>query len=49
MKANGGVELQLHVLLTSPLDGVELSVSRTDHFTPTGRARDDHWIEDRWA
>jgi hypothetical protein len=36
MQTNGGVEVQIHTLLTSAL-GSEWSASRPGHFTPDGR------------
>jgi hypothetical protein len=41
MRAYWGVERQLHALLTSALDGGELSASRAGHFNPG-----THWIGD---
>jgi hypothetical protein len=40
VKMYGGLEVQLHVLLTSELDGGEWSASRPGRFTPS-----THWIE----
>jgi hypothetical protein len=40
----GGVEIQLHVLLTSALDGDEWSLSLPGRFTPSERAPGTHWI-----
>jgi hypothetical protein len=34
VKAYGGVEVQLHVLLTLAVDGGEMSLSRPGQFTP---------------
>jgi hypothetical protein len=34
MKMYGGVDVQIHVFLTSALDGGEQSASRSSHFTP---------------
>jgi hypothetical protein len=34
MKAYGGVDVQIHVFLTSALTGGEWSASRPGHFTP---------------
>jgi hypothetical protein len=34
MKAHGGVEVQLHSFLTSPLNEGEESASRPSHFNP---------------
>jgi hypothetical protein len=38
------VEVQLHVFVTSALDGCELSALRLGHFTPGDRTPCDHWI-----
>jgi hypothetical protein len=38
------VEVQLHALLTSALDGGEWSLSRPDRFTPRERALGIYWI-----
>jgi hypothetical protein len=40
MKAYGGTDLQIHIFLTSALDGDELSASRPGRFTPPrGKSR----------
>jgi hypothetical protein len=44
MKMYWGVEVELHVLLTSALDGGEWSVLRPGRFTPRERAPGTHWI-----
>jgi len=44
MKMYGGVEVYLHALLTSTLDGGEWSASRSVPFNPTVRAPVTHWI-----
>jgi hypothetical protein len=44
MKMCGGVEIYLHVFLTSALDGGEWSASRPGCFTPREKARDTHCI-----
>jgi hypothetical protein len=38
MKAYGGVDVYIHVFLTSALVGAERSASRPYHFTPGDRA-----------
>jgi hypothetical protein len=45
MKTDGGVEVELHTLLTSPLDGSEWSSSNTGCFTPEEKVASTHWIE----
>jgi hypothetical protein len=45
MKAYGGVDVQIHVFLTSaPVEG-EWSASRPCRFTTTERAPGSHWTE----
>jgi hypothetical protein len=44
MKTYVGVDVQIHVILTSPLAGDEWSASRPCRFTPRERARGIHWI-----
>jgi hypothetical protein len=46
MKAYGGVDVQIHIVLTSALVGGEWSASRPCCFTPGERARSTHWIGD---
>jgi hypothetical protein len=46
MKAYGGVDVYIHIFLTSPLAGGEWSASRHGRFTPGGRTSDTHWIGD---
>jgi hypothetical protein len=43
MKTYGGVDVQIHVFLTSVLVG-EWSASRTGRFTPRGKSPGTHWI-----
>jgi hypothetical protein len=45
VKMYGGVEVQIHVFLTSVLDGGKWSVSRPRRFTPGERAPGTQWIE----
>jgi hypothetical protein len=45
MKTYGGVDVQIHIFLTSVLVGCEWSVSRSDRFTPGERALGTNWIE----
>jgi hypothetical protein len=44
MKAYGGVDVQIHVFLTSALAGGEWLASRPGRLTPGERARGAHWI-----
>jgi hypothetical protein len=44
MKTYWGVEVQLHALLISALNGGEWSASRPNRFTPRERASGIHWI-----
>jgi hypothetical protein len=44
MKAYGGLDVQSHIFLTSPLAGGELSASHSGRFTPKGRAHETLWI-----
>jgi hypothetical protein len=44
VKTYWGVEVELHALLTSALDGCEWSASRPGHYTPREKASDTHWI-----
>jgi hypothetical protein len=44
MKAHWGVDVQLHELFTSALNGGEWSASRTGRFTPREKAPDTHWM-----
>jgi hypothetical protein len=44
MKAYWGVNIQIHIFLTSALDGGEWSASRPFRFTPGKRAPGTHWI-----
>jgi hypothetical protein len=46
MKADGGVDVQIHIFLTSPLAGGEFSASLPGLFTPGERAPGTHWIRD---
>jgi hypothetical protein len=44
MKAYGGVDVSIHILLTSALAGGEWSALRPGRFTPGERAPAIHWI-----
>jgi hypothetical protein len=44
MKAYEGVDVQIHIFLTSTLVGGEWSASRPGHFTPGENASGTHWI-----
>jgi hypothetical protein len=44
MKAYRGVDVLIHILLTSALTGGEWSDSRPGRFTPGERAPGTHWI-----
>jgi hypothetical protein len=44
MKAYGGVDVEIHIFLTSTLVGGEWSASLPDRFTPGDRATGTHWI-----
>jgi hypothetical protein len=44
MKAYGGVDVLIHIFLTSALVGGELSTSRPGRFTPGERAQGTHRI-----
>jgi hypothetical protein len=44
MKAYGGMDVQIHIFLTSALAGGEWSASRPGRFTPRGKAPGTHWI-----
>jgi hypothetical protein len=44
MKAYRGVDVYIHIFLTSALAGVEWSASLPGRFTPGGRAPGIHWI-----
>jgi hypothetical protein len=44
MKAQGGVDMQIHVFLTLALVGHEWSASGPCHFTPGIRAPGSQWI-----
>jgi hypothetical protein len=45
MKTYGGVDVWIHIFLTSALVGGEWSASRTGRFTPGERDHVIHWIE----
>jgi hypothetical protein len=44
MQANGGVEVEIHIYLTSALVGGEWSASRPGRFPPGESAPGTHWI-----
>jgi hypothetical protein len=44
MKAYGGVDMKIHMFLTSTLAGNEWSASRPGRFTSEERAPGTHWI-----
>jgi hypothetical protein len=44
MKAHGGMDVYIHIFLTSALLGDEWSASRPGRFTPEERAPGIHWI-----
>jgi hypothetical protein len=44
MKVYGGVDLYIHIFLTSALGGGEWSASRPGCFTPGERAPSTYWI-----
>jgi hypothetical protein len=44
MKAYGGMDVQIHIFLTSALVRGEWSASRLDRFTPGERIPDTHLI-----
>jgi hypothetical protein len=44
MKAYGGVDVYIHIFLTSALAGGEWSASRPDRFIPVERVSGTHWI-----
>jgi hypothetical protein len=44
MKAYGGVDVYVHIFLTSALAGGKWSASRPCRFTPGDRAPSTHWI-----
>jgi hypothetical protein len=46
MKAYRGVDVQIHIFLTSALVGGEWSASGTGHFTSGERIPYTHWIGD---
>jgi hypothetical protein len=47
MKIHGGMEVQIHVFLTSDLLGGEPSASSSCHFTPGERFLGTPWTEGR--
>jgi hypothetical protein len=44
MKTYGGVDVQIHVFLTSTLVGGKWTTSRLGRFTPVERSFGTHWI-----
>jgi hypothetical protein len=44
MKVYGGVDVEVHIFLTSALAGGEWSASRPCRFTPEERVPGTHWI-----
>jgi hypothetical protein len=44
MKAYGGVDVQIHIFLTSTIVGGGWSPLCPDHFNPRGRAPGTYWI-----
>jgi hypothetical protein len=44
MKAYGGVDVEIHIFLTSALVGGEWSGSHPGYFTPRERAPGSHWL-----
>jgi hypothetical protein len=44
MKAHGGMDVQIHIFLTSALVGSEWSTSRPGRFNPGERVPGTHWI-----
>jgi hypothetical protein len=44
MKTYGGVDVYIHIFLTSTLVGGEWSASRPSRFIPRERAPTTHWI-----
>jgi hypothetical protein len=46
MKTHGGLDVYVHVFLTSALFGGEWSASRPGRFSPEERSPGTHWIGD---
>jgi hypothetical protein len=44
MKAHGGVDVQIHIFLTSALAGSEWSAARPGRFTHREKAPGTHWV-----